>query len=156
MPLRVYLDTSVIGGCLDEEFAEDSRRVFELARSGYLRLLVSDVVVRELEQAPPAIQTLLEGLPDSSVEAVAITEEVNQLRDAYITAGVIAERWVDDATHVAAATITRADAIVSWNFKHIVRLDKIKAYNRINKSLGFEELTIVSPKEIGYDEPSQD
>ena len=38
---------------------------------------------------------------------------------------------MDDATHVAAATVAKADAVVSWNFKHIVRLDKIKAYNEV-------------------------
>jgi predicted nucleic acid-binding protein len=156
MSLRVYIDASVIGGCLDEEFAEDSQRVFELARAGYLRLLLSDVVVRELEQAPSPVRHLLETLPESSLEQVAITEEVRQLRDAYITAGVIAQRWVDDATHVAAASVTRADAIVSWNFRHIVRLDKIKGYNQVNRSLGFDELTIVSPKEIRYGEPDED
>lgn len=155
MTLRVYMDTSVIGGCLDEEFAEDSQRVFELAKRGYLRLLLSDVVVRELEQAPPSVRRLLESLPEPSVQRVTITEEVQQLRDAYIGAGVIGQQWVDDATHVAAATVAQADAIVSWNFRHIVRLDKIKAYNQVNKTLGYDELTIVSPKEIRHGEPDE-
>ncbi len=155
MTLRVYIDTSVVGGCLDEEFSEDSQRVLELALTGHVRLLLSDVVVRELEQAPSAVRKLLEALPESSVQRVPITEEVHRLRDAYIGAGVIGQQWVDDATHVAAATVSRADAIVSWNFRHIVRLDKIKAYNQVNKTLGYEELTIVSPKEIRHDESDE-
>lgn len=155
MTLRVYIDTSVIGGCLDEEFAEESQRVFELAKAGYLQLLLSDVVIRELEHAPPAAKTMLEDLPESSVEVVPLTDEVHRLRDAYIAAGVVAQQWVDDATHVAAATVTQADAMVSWNFKHIVRLDKIKGYNQVNKSLALGELTIISPKEVGYDEPDE-
>jgi len=53
----------------------------------------------------------------------------------------------DDMTHVAAATIARVDAIVSWNFKHIVRLDKMKSYNQVNLQNGYGILTIISPKE---------
>jgi hypothetical protein len=50
------------------------------------------------------------------------------------------------------ATVTRADAIVSWNFKHIVRLDKMKAYNQVNLMNGYGILTIISPKEVLIDE----
>ena len=125
--LRIYVDTSVIGGCLDEEFAEESLRLFESARLGALSLLVSDVVLRELEDAPADVQRLLESLPESAVDSVPLTEEVLRLRDAYVARGIVGSKWMDDATHVAAATVAAADAIVSWNFQHIVRLDKIKA-----------------------------
>jgi hypothetical protein len=150
MTLRVYVDTSVIGGCLDEEFAVDSLRLFESARLGTLSLLVSDVVLRELDDAPPGVQGFLESLPESAVERVPLTEEVLRLRDAYVARGIVGPKWLDDATHVAAATVARADAIVSWNFQHIVRLDKIKAYNDVNRALGYGVLTIISPKEVGY------
>ncbi len=55
-------------------------------------------------------------------------------------------------THVAAATVSRADAIVSWNFKHIVRIDKMRAYNQVNLQTGFGLLSIVSPREVRFDE----
>ena len=61
-----------------------------------------------------------------------LSKEVIELRNAYVTAGVLGVKWIDDATRVAAATVARADAIVSWNFAHIVRLDKMKAYNHVN------------------------
>jgi len=54
--------------------------------------------------------------------------------------------------HVALATVNRADAIISWNFKHIVRLDKIKAYNLVNTKNGYGVVTILSPKEVIIDE----
>ena len=155
MVLRVYVDTSVIGGCADAEFAEDSLRLLELARSGHLALLISDVVVRELKDAPQTVQQLFVGLPQSALEVAAVSEEVLQLRDAYLAAGVVGQQWIDDATHVAAATVAQADAIVSWNFRHIVRLDKIKAYNGVNRAMGFGVLTVVSPKEVVYDSSDQ-
>jgi predicted nucleic acid-binding protein len=146
--LRVYVDTSVVGGCFDDEFAHDSNRLIEAARLGRLTLLVSVVVANELAGAPAQVADLLEGLPFAAVEDVALTPEVFALRDAYLRARILGSRWADDALHVAAATVHRADAIVSWNFKHIVRLDKMKAYNRVNAAEGYGMLTIVTPREV--------
>lgn len=150
--LRVYTDTSVIGGCLDEEFAEVSRRVFAAAEKGACLVLLSDVVIAELEDAPSAVREILRLLPPESIERVPITEEVHKLRDAYLDASIVSRRWADDAMHVAAAFVAGADAIVSWNFRHIVRLDKIKGYNRINAEHGYGNLTIISPLEFGHNE----
>ena len=46
--LRVYVDTSVIGGCFDEEFAKESRAVVQAAREGRFVLLLSDLAPREV------------------------------------------------------------------------------------------------------------
>jgi predicted nucleic acid-binding protein len=152
---RVYVDTSVVGGCLDEEFARESIALFEAARNGELTLLVSDIIVAELESAPQEVRQLLPGLPPEAVEHVAVTRETEALRDAYISAGIVGRKQMSDAGHVAAATVARADAIVSWNFRHIVHLEKIKSYNAVNFHHGYGVLTILSPKEVishGYEE----
>ena len=154
-PLRVYVDTSVIGGCLDEQFREESCRLLDAARAGRLTLLVSAVVGRELASAPPELLDLVRGLPAACVQEVALTEEIIALRDAYLDAAIVSRKWSDDATHVAAATVGRADAIVSWNFRHIVRLDKMKAYNRVNLLNGYGILTIISPREVFPDESDE-
>jgi predicted nucleic acid-binding protein len=150
--LRIYVDTSAIGGCFDEEFTEASNRLIELARSGRLVLLVSDVVLRELENAPEVVRNLLSSLPDSCIERIYSDSAAFELRDAYLAANILGPKWLDDMTHVAIATISRADAIVSWNFKHIVRLDKMKLYNQVNLLNGYGILTIISPMEVMTDE----
>ena len=149
-PLRIYTDTSVIGGCFDEEFAEHSNRLMDQARAGFVRLLISDTVLDELAAAPPSVRQLLADVPDPCIEYVAITQQVRQLAHAYIQAGILGPRWGDDATHIAAATLAKADAIVSWNFKHIVRLDRIRLYNEVNVKHGYTPLTILSPMEVRY------
>jgi hypothetical protein len=155
-PLRIYIDTSVVGGCFDPEFVEYSTRFFDAVRGGKVRLLLSDVVVAELVRAPPDVRHVLEGIPADRVEKVPVGNAVTELRNAYVQAGVIGPRWLEDATHVAAATVARADAIVSWNFRHIVRLDRIKGYNRVNLTEGYGILTILSPREVDYDETEHD
>ena len=148
--LRIYCDSSVIGGYFDTEFEADSRRFIDAVKNGRIVMLVSEVVVQEILQAPENVQDLLASMPTSSVERVALSKEVIELRDAYIAASILGARWIDDATHVAAATVARADAIVSWNFSHIVRLDKMKSYNQVNLINGYGILTIVSPREVNY------
>lgn len=151
-PLRVYVDTSVFGGCFDVEFASESTRFFDLVRANRVVVLISPVVVDEIGNAPAKVRDVLRSLSEDSVTAIALTNDVIELRDAYVEAGIVSLRFVDDATHVAAATVARADAIVSWNFKHIVRVDKMRAYNQVNLSAGFGLISIVSPREIRFDD----
>ncbi len=149
---RLYLDTSVIGGCFDVEFAEDSRRVIDGILAGHAHLLFTDVLEAELLNAPEPVRRVFAELPENVRERVAFTPEVETLAREYVSRGVVSEAWLEDCRHVAAATVARADAIVSWNFRHIVKLDKIKGYNQINLLNGYGVLTIVSPKEVNFDE----
>ncbi len=151
-PLRVYVDTSVFGGCFDAEFEAESRRFFDLVRAGRVVVMVSPVVLAELREAPPQVRGLFQSLPENAVFPVDLTPDIIELRNAYVAAGIVSPRFVDDATHVAAATAARADAIVSWNFRHIVRVDKMRAYNQVNLQTGFGLLSIVSPQEVRFDE----
>lgn len=150
--LKVYVDTSVFGGCFDDEFAAESQRFFDLVRAGRIVVLVSQVVVDELADAPLPVRELFQSLPAELVVPVDLTPDIIELRNAYVAARIVPAQFVDDATHVAAATAVRADAIVSWNFRHIVRVDKMRAYNQVNLQAGFGLLSIVSPQEVRFDE----
>jgi len=149
---RVYADTSVFGGVWDREFAVVTRRFFAEVRSGKYVILISEVTARELEGAPSTIRRFMAGLPPSAIEPIIFSREMAELRDAYLAAGVLAAKWRDDAAHVAAATVARADLIVSWNFRHLVKWDKIRAFNAVNLSLGYPLMTILSPREVISDE----
>jgi predicted nucleic acid-binding protein len=149
---RFYLDTSVIGGCLDDEFSVDSLRLFSAAKAGKIIFVLSDVVFEELMKAPEKVQRVLTEIPNTAIEALTETRPVAELRDAYLAAKILSEKSRNDATHVAYATIARVDAIVSWNFKHIVRFDKVKGFNQINFQNGYGMLQIISPKEVFFDE----
>jgi hypothetical protein len=150
--MRIYCDTSVFGGCVDAEFQSDSRRVIGYFAAGRATLLVSAVILKELADAPDTVRKVLDALPAEATEPIALTEEAIGLRDEYLAAGVVGPRWADDATHVALATIARADAIVSWNFRHMVRLDKMRMYNKVNLLNGYGVLTIISPTEVRLDD----
>jgi predicted nucleic acid-binding protein len=146
--LRVYIDTSVIGGCFDEEFSADSQALLDLARNGDIVLIVSDLLVAELERAPEQVKNVYAVLPVHAMERVNADEETDRLRKAYLAAGVVGPSSYDDALHVATATSARCDLIVSWNFKHIVHFDKIRGYNAVNILEGYQTIAIHSPKEV--------
>ncbi|MCX6104102.1 MAG: hypothetical protein NT000_12710 [Proteobacteria bacterium] len=81
-----------------------------------------------------------------------ITPAAVALQREYIRAGIVTKRSLNDALHVAIATTSGVDAIISWNFKHIVKLDKIAGYNNINVQNGYQKLTIISPQEVSHEE----
>jgi hypothetical protein len=144
---RVYVDTSVIGGCYDEEFAEWSEAVVASARQGKILLLVSDLLAEELQEAPEKIRRLLPSIPESNQALVHVNDETNALLRAYMKEKIVGRRYTTDAHHVALATVHRADVLLSWNFKHIVHLDKIRKFNAMNIKLGYPPIEIRSPKE---------
>jgi predicted nucleic acid-binding protein len=146
--LRVYVDTSVIGGCFDEEFAKESRALVEAAREGRFVLLLSELLAAELGAGPPELQEVLEGLAAESFESVDISEESVRLRDAYLMAGVVGPPHDKDAHHIALATVARADLVVSWNFKHIVHWEKMRGFNAVNLREGYPPIEIHSPREV--------
>jgi len=146
--LRIYIDTSVVGGCFDEEFALESKALFAMTREGKIIFLVSDLLIEELELAPLEIQNELTTLPSECFEAITRSRETERLRDIYLASHVVTSAHSNDAHHVAIATVAQADLIVSWNFKHIVHFDKIRAFNAVNLREGYPFIDIRSPKEV--------
>jgi hypothetical protein len=148
----VYADTSVFGGVFDVEFEEPSKMFFDLVRIDKFQLRVSGITAVEIERAPQHVLDFFnEHLP--SMEVIPITKEVITLRDAYLEHGIVTPNYIEDATHVAAASIAEVDIIVSWNFRHIVHFEKIRLYNAVNTLHNYPELEIRSPSEvIDYEE----
>jgi len=146
--LHIYADTSVFGGCFDPEFEGPSRRFFELVARGRVILLVSQILEDELTCCPAQVRGLFARLRKDALSHVGITRELLALRDAYVETGVVGRRSREDAGHVAAATLARADAIVSWNFKHIVSIGRIQGYNHVNLRMGYRPLAILSPGDV--------
>ena len=149
--LRIYLDTSVFGGCFDVEFELASKRLFSYIQKGKYIVVISDVVNGELVDAPDEVRNLAKTI-ERFTEKVEITPAAVALQREYIRAGIVTKRSLNDALHVAIATTSGVDAIVSWNFKHIVKLDKIAGYNNINVQNGYQKLTIISPQEVSHEE----
>ena len=150
--LRIYIDTSVIGGFFDDEFSIDTEKLFEQIHQGEFQLVISDLTEKELLNAPHRVRNLLLDLGIDS-ELVMVKPESVDLAMAYLKEGVVGPTSLDDCIHIATATIHQVDLLVSWNFKHIVNILRIRGYNSINIKNGYSVLEIRSPKDlINYEE----
>jgi hypothetical protein len=148
MVQRFYIDTSVIGGVFDTEFEEHSVILMEKVKLGQIKAVVSDVTENEIMKARKEIRDFYTSLPKSSIEFVDITKDAVLLADNYIKEKVVGKTSRNDCLHIGIATASRVDILVSWNFKHIVNIYRIRGYNSVNLKLGFPTLEIRSPKEI--------
>ena len=148
MRQRIYLDTSVIGGYLDKEFQVWSKQLFDEFKTGKKIAVISDITLDELENARQEIRDLLKLIPEKAKEYVLNDWEAEELADAYLKEGAITKKFYEDALHIAIATINKVDVLVSWNFEHIVNLDRIKKYNGVNLKHGYTILEIRNPREI--------
>jgi predicted nucleic acid-binding protein len=145
---RVYIDTSVFGGYFDDEFAEHTRPLFDRLKNNEFKLLFSSVTQDELNSAPGRVKDLVTGLKVEWTEFLDVTDEATELAAEYIAEGVVGQTCFADCLHIALATINRADYLISWNFKHIVNVDRIRGYNSINIKKGYKQLEIRSPREF--------
>lgn len=121
--------------------------LFDEILRGEYKLVISDLTVRELVNAPERVRTLLRDLK-IDFEVIAVTQETIDLATLYINEKVVGQTSMDDCIHIATATIHKLDLLISWNFKHIVNIIRIRGYNSINLRNGYSTLEIRSPKDL--------
>ena len=146
--LLLYLDTSVIGGYYDLVFEKETKLLFQDIQNGKYDVLYSSITEDELISAPERVRELIYQLPENSRRKILLTEEAMMLADCYIAENVVGKTSREDCLHIALATIYQADILVSWNFKHIVNVKRIRGYNATNLKYGYVTIDIRSPKEI--------
>jgi hypothetical protein len=150
--LHIYVDSSVIGGCEDPEFSEDSLALWGLFIKGDFVQVLSAHTLRELQDAPDEVRSHILEVPGANQIILEDTPEAYDLADAYLAHGIVGPGSHSDALHVALATIGRVDVLVSWNFKHIVNLGRIRLFNAVNLEQGYGLVEIRTPKEVLYEE----
>jgi len=132
MRQRIYIDTSVIGGYFDEEFEDASKRLFARIENKDFDVYFSEVNETELSLAPIHIQDIKKLIPIDCYKYLDLNKEAKKLAETYVDEKALGQASMNDAYHIAIASVNRLDCLISWNFKHIVNFDKIKLFNSIN------------------------
>ena len=151
--LKLYLDTSVYGGYFDIEFKEETKLLFEDIFKGKFEIMTSDLVTLELIKSPNQVRDLYYIFHNES-NVISINNEVELLANEYLNENVVGRTSKEDCLHIATATIFNADILVSWNFKHIGNISRIRGYNSVNLKYGYNLIDIRSPKELINYEPT--
>ena len=144
----VYIDTSVVGGVFDKEFELWTNIFFDQVKNGEFKVAVSELLVEELKPAPKHIRDFIYTLPEDQVLVARYEDDARELADRYQEAGIVGPTSLTDCRHIATATVNNIRILASWNFKHIVNLNKIQLYNSVNIKEGYIPLEIRSPREL--------
>jgi predicted nucleic acid-binding protein len=155
LSMRLYLDTSVLGAMFDDEppdRKEKARLFFQRVKIRKDTLYISDVVLDEIARAPERLQFSLNRVV-KEVQPLVLPEsgETLALAQAYVESRVVPVSSRDDARHVAIATVAGMEALVSWNFKHIVNVRRRRLVHSVNIRLGYPLIELVSPEEVLYE-----
>ena len=149
---KIYLDTSIISH-LDQQDAPDkmfdTRLLWEEIKQGKYEVYISDVVVSEIAKNKQEKRKLLTfWLADIEYITSRITKEMVDYADRLTEKGVLPAKSRDDCLHVACAVVNKCDMLLSWNFKHMVRVKTIDSVKVVSKQLGYPEMRIYSPNMI--------
>ena len=108
---RIYVDTSVIGGCFDPEFAEWSNGLLQDFRNGTFQPLLSEVISAEIEEAPGEVQIIYAELLMLNADIMIVEESALELADEYQKRGILIPSFYNDGLHIAMATVAGADLL---------------------------------------------
>ena len=146
----LYLDTSVPSFLFADDSPEKREvtiQFWDILKIGLYNIVISDILLTEISRSEvPSSQQLEDRLAEIILKIVSVNEDIYSLAQKYIDEGIIPQKYQDDALHIALATYNEADALISWNFKHMVNLKTIRGVNGINRMLGFKELEILTPQ----------
>ena len=149
----LYLDTSVLGGYFDEEWKEATQELWRQMEAGLWQFVSSTIAFDELAGAPERVQELFDTTFDS---LLTVTPEMEELAGQYIAQAVLTPKYTDDARHVATCTVSQIDFLVSWNFRHMVNVQRETGFNAVNLLQGYKTIRIVNPLELIYGPKNQD
>lgn len=151
---QIYLDTSVISAYFD--FYKPVRQIITQKWFQYnaheFTLFASTLVIEEIQQNPDQelLKNMLTLLNTYSISILAINDDITHLADVYRTQ--ILAKEINDTLHIATASYYGLDAIVSWNFRHIVNLKTMKTIHHINREQQYQALEILTLEQLGGDQ----
>jgi predicted nucleic acid-binding protein len=150
--LTLYLDTSIISAMIDEHELEKktlTQRLFDEIEKDKYEAYISELVTAEVDKSEQEDAIKLRSvINELGLEALQVTDKAKELADKYVKQRIIPVRYVNDAVHIAVATVNNLDVIVSWNFQHIVKVKTKIEVKGVNALMGYKEIEIYSPLEV--------
>lgn len=122
--------------------------LFDRINANEFEVILLSITQKELEGAPQRVKNLVIELNPDNIQLVKSPDEAYGLAQAYLDEGIVGPTSSADCLHIATATVFMANILVSWNFKHIVIVDRIKGYKLINLRDSYHQLDIRSIREL--------
>lgn len=151
--LKLYLETSVWNFFFANDAPEKrdiTERFFTSIKEDIYEIFISEVVIREINDAPePKRKALFDLVNKYAPAELETAKEADELTKVYMDRGIVPKGKRDDAYHVAIATTSEMDAVITWNYQHLANLRKSELFNGVNLERGYtKRLEIVTPMEV--------
>jgi len=149
----IYLETTIFNFPFADDapqYQADTLKLFAEIKTGKFQAFTSEYVMQELEDTKDTekLGRMKALIAEYGITLIPANAEIKRLSDAYIAAGIIPEKFNTDALHIAAATVTGLDYIISLNFRHIVKHKTIIETELINAREGYKRMFIYNPAEV--------
>ena len=149
MALKIYLDTSVVSAYFDDRYPERQKDTVTFWKlSVEHEFSISELTKTEIQntQNETRKNQMLNHI--GNLILVLIDDSVEHLANLYLENGIFSPATLNDALHVATATISRQDILVSWNFRHLVNRRRRARVNEVNIFNGYPTIEIIAPPEV--------
>ena len=146
---KLYVETSVINGPLsrDTRIALVSSAFWDMVEAGELEAHISSYVLFEIGETPDGVRRgRLLDIASLCVSDAPSGAEVEELAREYVRRGMIPGKYVFDAYHIASASLGELEALVTWNFEHILRERTERLLETINREKNIHIPRLRSPE----------
>ena len=148
MNKKVYLDTSVISALFDKrtpERMEMTKNAWEQIKN--YEVFISDAVVEELQMADASLIEKFNNVI-ANFNILLATDEAQALAKTYVEQEVFPAKYFDDALHVAICSVNEIGLLLSWNFRHLVKVKTRRMVSAINIMKDYPPVEIIAPPEL--------
>jgi predicted nucleic acid-binding protein len=145
---KVYLDTSVISALFDSRTPE-RKSLTKLMWQNLKEydVYISEIVMEEISLVSDELKTSFTAAVDKFT-ILTLTDEIENLAMEYVKQGIFPQKYYDDALHVAFASVNRIDYLLSWNFKHLVKVKTRRLVALLNSLKEYQPVEIIAPPEL--------
>lgn len=150
MEESLYLDTSVPSAYYDQRAQERQEATVYFWKKviSHYKTFVSEITMEELQSTKdPILKASFLALV-APFQVFKMNRQAEELAFKYVKHGIIPDKYVYDAYHVAIATFHNINFLISWNFDHLVKAKTKKLLNSVNILEGYNPIEIISPREL--------
>jgi len=136
---------------------EDTLILWNEIKHGRFDVYISEITISEIMDAPePKRSIMLDYLSEVDYTVLHISNDVQTFAERLNDTGVLTIKRYDDCLHIGCAVANNCDMIISWNFRHIVRVKTINGVRYVGSQLGYSDIGIYAPSMIVSGEDDTD
>jgi predicted nucleic acid-binding protein len=147
--LKIYLDTSIISYLDQKEKPErmmETHKLWEKIKADEFEVVISDINIAEINGCnEDKKKKLYEYLSQIDYTLINSDEKSVEIADKMVYLNILKQKSFLDCQHIANAIVSGCDAIVSWNFRHIVNHKTMMGVKAVTALEGYADLLIYPP-----------